>query len=85
MDDSLHRKGVGTALMNKAKEIAKAQGRRAIILETQTCNVRAIAFYKSQGFELLGFDKCCYTNRDIERREVRINLVYYMDRREGRF
>ncbi len=85
VDDALHRKGVGTALMNKAKEIAKAQGRRAIILETQTCNVRAIAFYKSQGFELLGFDKCCYTNRDIERREVRINLVYYMDRREGRF
>ena len=85
VDDALHRQGIGTALMNKAKEVAKAQGRRAVILETQTCNVRAIAFYKSQGFRLMGFDKCCYTNRDVERREVRINLVYFMDNREGRF
>ena len=85
VDDSLHRQGIGTALMNKAKEIAKAQGRRAVILETQSCNVRAIAFYKSQGFQLMGFDTCCYTNRDIERREVRFNLVYFMDNREGRF
>ena len=85
VDDSLHRQGIGTALMNKAKEIAKAQGRRAVILETQNCNVRAIAFYKSQGFQLLGFDTCCYTNRDIERHEVRINLVYFMDNRAGRF
>lgn len=85
VDDSLHRQGVGTALMNKAKEIAKAQGRRAIILETQSCNVRAIAFYRSQGFQLLGFDINCYTNRDIERHEVRINLVYFMDDRDGRW
>ncbi|MCR5531042.1 MAG: GNAT family N-acetyltransferase [Lachnospiraceae bacterium] len=85
VDDSLHRQGIGTALMNKAKEVAKAQGRRAVILETQTCNVRAIAFYKSQGFQLLGFDVNCYTNRDIERHEVRINLVYYMDNRAGRW
>ncbi len=83
--DTLHRQGIGTALMNKAKEIARAQGRRAIILETQSCNVRAIAFYRSQGFELLGFDKCCYTNRDIERHEIRFNFVYYMDRRAGRW
>ena len=79
VDDHLQRQGVGTALMNKAKEIAKTQGRRAIILETQSCNVRAIAFYRSQGFELLGFDKCCYTNKDIERHEIRFNFVYYMD------
>ena len=32
--DFLHRQGIGTALMNKAKEIARAQGRRAIILES---------------------------------------------------
>ena len=85
VDDSLHRQGVGTALMNKAKEIAKTQGRRAIILETQSCNVRAIAFYRSQGFQLLGFDINCYTNRDIARHEVRINLVYFMDDRDGRW
>ena len=82
--DELHRQGIGTALMNKAKEIAKEQGRRAIILETQSCNVRAIAFYRSQGFQLIGFDTCCYTNRDIERHEIRFNLGFFLDQREGR-
>ncbi|WP_035795546.1 GNAT family N-acetyltransferase [Butyrivibrio sp. WCD3002] len=77
--DELHRKGIGTKLMNLAKEKAKAQGRRAIMLETQSCNVRAITFYRKQGFKLMGFDRCCYTNRDIERHEVRFNLVFFMD------
>ena len=85
VDDSLHRQGIGTALMNKAKEVAKEQGRRAIILETQSCNVRAIAVYRSQGFRLIGFDSCCYTNRDVERREILFNMGFFMDQREGRW
>ena len=82
--DELHRRGVGTRLMNLAKEKAKADKRRAIILETQSCNVRAIAFYRSQGFELIGFDTCCYTNRDVQRREIRFNFGYFFDREDGR-
>jgi len=76
--DDLHRQGIGTRLMNLAKEQAKIQRRRAIILETQSCNVRAIAFYRSQGFELIGFDTCCYTNTDVERHEVRFNFGYFL-------
>ena len=83
--DELHRRGVGTRLMDLAKERAKEQNRRAIILETQSCNVRAIAFYRSQGFELIGFDTCCYTNRDIQRHEVRFDFGYFLDRRDGRW
>ena len=79
VDDSLRKQGIGKMLMDKAKEIAKLQNRRAIILETQSCNTNAIGFYLHQGFELIGFDKCCYTNKDIERREVRINLGYFFD------
>ena len=75
--------GVGRRLMNKAKEIAQEQGRRAIILETQSCNTKAIGFYLHEGFEIIGLDTCCYTNNDIERREVRINLGYFFHR-EGR-
>lgn len=82
--DSLHRQGIGTKLMNLAKEKAKAQGRRAVILETQSCNVRAIAFYLSQGFELIGFDSCCYTNIDVERREIRFDFGYFLHKHEGR-
>ena len=83
--EDIRRQGVGRRLMDVVKEQAKAEGRRAIILETQSCNVDAIAFYLSQGFELIGFDSCCYTNRDAERREVRFDMGYFMDRREGRW
>ena len=76
--DELHRQGVGTRLMNLVKEKAMREGRRAIMLETQSCNVHAIAFYKSQGFQLMGIDTCCYGNFDIARHEVRINLVYFL-------
>lgn len=83
--DKLHRQGIGTKLMNFAKELAKLQGRRAIILETQSCNVRAIAFYLSQGFELIGYDTCCYTNLDVERHEIRFDFGYFLHKREGRW
>jgi len=73
-----------TKLMNVAKEQAKLQNGRAIILETQSCNVRAISFYRSQGFELIGYDACCYTNHDIARHEIRFNFGFFMDDRAGR-
>ncbi len=81
--EALRRKGVGKRLMDKAKEVALRQRRRAVILETQSCNTGAIAFYLSQGFELIGFDTCCYTNDDPGRREVRLDLGYFFHR-EGR-
>jgi GNAT superfamily N-acetyltransferase len=83
VSDELRGQGVGKRLMDKAKEVARSQNRRAIILETQSCNTNAIGFYLHQGFELIGFDTCCYTNDDIGRREVRINLGYFFHR-EGR-
>ena len=81
--EELRRKGVGKRLMDKAKEVALRQNRRAVILETQSCNTGAIAFYLRQGFELIGFDTCCYTNDDVGRREVRLDLGYFFHR-EGR-
>ena len=83
VSEELRGKGVGKRLMDKAKEIAVRQKRRAIILETQSFNTKAIGFYLRQGFELIGPDTCCYTNDDIGRREVRINLGFFFHR-EGR-
>ena len=83
VSDGLQGQGLGKRLMDKAKEIAVLQKRRAIILETQSCNTKAIGFYLRQGFELIGFDTCCYTNDDIGRREVRVNLGFFFHR-EGR-
>ena len=51
VDDSLHRQGIGTALMNKAKEIAKEQNRRAIILETQPATSGPLRFIVHRGFD----------------------------------
>jgi GNAT superfamily N-acetyltransferase len=84
VSDGLRGQGYGKRLMDKAKEVAKAQGRRAIILETQSCNTNAIGFYLHEGFELVGFDTCCYTNDDIGRREVRINLGFFFHREARR-
>ena len=80
VSDGLRHQGIGKRLMDKAKEIAASQNRRAVILETQSCNTNAIGFYLHEGFELIGFDTCCYTNNDIGRREVRINLGYFFHR-----
>ena len=81
--EEMRGQGVGKRLMDTAKEIAVRQKRRAIILETQSCNTNAIGFYLHEGFELIGFDTCCYTNNDIARREVRIDLGYFFHR-EGK-
>lgn len=75
--ENLRRKGIGHALMAIAKEQAVLEHRRAVILETQSCNVGAISFYRKEGFEIIGLDTCCYSNRDIERKEVRINMGYF--------
>ena len=83
VSEPLRGKGIGKRLMDQAKEVAVRQNRRAIILETQSCNTDVIGFYLHQGFELIGFDTSCYTNDDIGRREVRIDLGYFFHR-EGR-
>ncbi len=72
------RRGAATLLMTRAKEIARAQGCRAMILETQSCNSGAIAFYMKQGFVFTGFDAACYGNRDIENREVRVEMGCFL-------
>ena len=85
VSEKLRRRGIGKRLMDKAKEIALEQGRRAVILETQSCNTDAIGFYLHEGFELIGFDSCCYTNDDIHRREVRLDLGYFFHKEKRRW
>ncbi len=74
--DEFRGKGFGTILINKAKEIAKEEGFREVILETQSCNSKAIDFYIKNGFRVNGIDLSCYTNKDVEKREVRLEMVH---------
>ena len=74
-----HRKrGVGTALMNRTRERATELEARRIILETQSCNMPAVTFYRKYGFQLAGVDVTNYSNDDIKKREVRLEMAYYL-------
>lgn len=68
------RSGLGNALINKMVDEARTKGARMIVLETQSCNEKAIAFYKKQGFQIIGFDLYAYTNDGPNRHEVRIEM-----------
>lgn len=73
-EDTRRHSGIGTALMNTILLEAKQSGARMVVLETQTCNENAIAFYQKNGFEMIGFDLYAYTNSDPERHEVRMEM-----------
>ncbi|HEX9059034.1 MAG TPA: GNAT family N-acetyltransferase [Clostridia bacterium] len=73
------RKGYGKALVDKAKEIAKKESFRALFLDTHTCNTKAIDFYLAQGFDFCGIDTSFYSNTDVKRKEVWIELAYLFD------
>lgn len=60
--------------METILKAAKASGARMAVLETQSCNENAIAFYRKNGFELIGFDMYAYSNTDPERHEIRIEM-----------
>ena len=79
--ENYRRRGIAHALMELAKEQVRRERRRALILETQSCNAGAIAFYLQEGFTLIGFDSCCYQNHDLDRKEVRLDLGILYDKK----
>ncbi len=76
---ALRGQGVGKKLLTLAKEQTIREKRRALILETQTCNINAIGFYLNEGMTPIGLDTCCYSNQDIRRKEVRLNMGWFPD------
>ena len=74
VEEAYRGRGIGHLLMEKAKEIARANGNRALVLETQTCNDPAIRFYRSCGLSVIGLDTFHYSNEDIEKKEVRLEM-----------
>lgn len=73
-DDSLRGKGLGARLLAPMLDAARASGARMLILETQSCNENAIAFYRRNGFDIVGFDLYAYSNTDPQQHEVRIEM-----------
>lgn len=77
-DEQNRRNGLGGRLMDTIIAHAKSCGARMVVLETQTCNERAISFYKKMGFQIIGFDLYSYTNSDPERNEIRIEMGRFL-------
>lgn len=76
----LRGRGYGKKLIDLAKKMTVEGKYRVLMLETQTSNVNAVDFYLHQGFTLIGFDSCCYTNHDLERKEVRLNMGWFPEK-----
>ncbi len=67
--------GIGKSLIEKAKSVAIQEDFRLITLETQSCNIPAIEFYKKCGFKFSGTNLHFYSNDDISENEVMIEMV----------
>ena len=72
--EDFRKKGVGTLLMNHAVRIAREKSARMLVLETQTNNANAIDFYLRFGFQFMGLDTAAYSNDDVGKREVRLEM-----------
>lgn len=77
--EDFRRKGIGTLLMDHAVQLSRERGARMLVLETQSCNAPAIDFYTDYGFELIGFDSTAYSNKDMEKREIRLEMGLKLD------
>ena len=73
-DNADRNRGIGSLLMDTILKEASALKARMVVLETQTCNENAIAFYRRYGFEIIGFDLYAYSNTDPEKNEVRVEM-----------
>ncbi len=74
VDESFRYQGVGKKLMVKAIDYARSKNLRGLVLETQSCNEPAIRFYQSCGLRFIGLDTTHYSNDDILKREVRLEM-----------
>ncbi len=79
VNSDLRGNGIGTTLVEKAKEIASFEDFRMITLETQSCNIPAIDFYRKNGFVFSGTNIFFYSNDDISENEVMLEMAYLLD------
>lgn len=79
VQNSFQNLGIGTELLKHAEILAREWNNRAIILECQSSNYPAIKFYLKNGFTLTGFDLINYSNEDLAKHEVRLEMSKLLD------
>jgi ribosomal-protein-alanine N-acetyltransferase len=65
VDRGYRRRKIGTALLQKARQWAKEEGLRRVVLEATTKNHAALSLYQKLGFQFAGFNDDYYMNQDI--------------------
>ena len=75
IDEQYRGRGFGTALIEHAKALAAERELRCVVLETQSCNVPAIDFYRRCGFRFAGTNLFFYSNDDIREDEVMLEMA----------
>ena len=70
----IKRKGIGSTFIKMAKKRARELRVRMIVLETQSSNFPAIQFYLKNGFQLIGLNVNSYSDEDIKKKEIRIEM-----------
>ncbi len=77
------RLGLGSELLRFALRRARELQCRALVLETQSCNVGAIDCYRKFGFRFIGLDAIHYSDADIANHEVRLEMGWVLKEHEN--
>ena len=83
-DETNRHKGIGGLLMDAILKEAIQSKARMVVLETQTCNEKAIHFYQKHGFNIIGFDLYAYSNHDAENHEIRLEMGKILETKHER-
>jgi len=78
VDKRFKHQGIGTKLIGFAETRAKEWKCRAMVLECQSSNYNAIKFYMKCGFSLTGFDLISYSNEDIQKHDIRLEMSKFL-------
>lgn len=74
------RRGIGTALLDRAAAWARGQGCTQLKIETQNVNIPACRFYASRGCHLGGIDRHAYAGYTRDPRIAReVMLLWYLE------
>jgi ribosomal protein S18 acetylase RimI-like enzyme len=65
VDREARGRGIGAGLLREVRRTAESLDVRAIRVGTQTVNLPAVRFYRSQGFALTGFDLGLYDPGEV--------------------
>lgn len=75
VDEKYRGEGIGSIVVDFVRRMAVEEEYRMVIVETQSCNTRAIDFYLKNGFKFIGSNIMFYSNDDIAEEEVMIEMA----------